>query len=81
MLNALVIALLTLPGAAGEALGYDRFLKSNTTRRRTRSLFTQGYMLYDLIPNMPAQRLTPLIERLAEMLTEQTVFTDILGTV
>jgi hypothetical protein len=36
-----------LLGAAGEALGYDRHLKSNTTKRRTHSLFRQGAMLYD----------------------------------
>jgi transposase len=45
LLNALAIALLTLLGAAGEALGYDRLLKSNTTKRRTHSLFRQGCML------------------------------------
>jgi hypothetical protein len=33
LLNALAIALLTLLGAAGEALGYDRYLKSNTSKR------------------------------------------------
>jgi hypothetical protein len=33
-----------LLGAAGEALGYDRHLKSNTTKRRTHSLFRQGGM-------------------------------------
>lgn len=46
LLNALAIALLTLLGAAGEDLGYDRYLKSNTTKRRTHSLFRQGCMLY-----------------------------------
>jgi hypothetical protein len=45
LLDALAIALLTLLGAAGEALGYDRLLKSNTTKRRTPSLFRQGCML------------------------------------
>ena len=35
LLHAFAIALLTLLGAAGEALGYDRYLKSNTTKRRT----------------------------------------------
>jgi hypothetical protein len=56
LLNAFAIMLLTLLGAAGEALGYDRYLKSNTTKRRTHSLFRQGCMLYDLIPNMPEAR-------------------------
>ncbi len=81
LLNALAIALLTLLGAAGEALGYDRLLKSNTSKRRTHSLFRQGCMLYDLIPNMPEQRLVPSIERFAVMLAEQTVFADTFGTV
>src|SRR5450830_1753421 len=48
LLNAFAIALLTLLGAAGEALGYDRHLKSNTSKKRTHSLFRQGAMLYEL---------------------------------
>jgi hypothetical protein len=80
LLNALAIALLTLLGAAGEALDYDRLLKSNNTKRRTHSLFRQGCMLYDLIPTMPEQRLLPLIERFAEMLAEVPVFADTFGT-
>ena len=60
LLNAFAIALLTLLGAAGEALGYDRMLKTNTAKRRVHSLFRQGCMLYDLIPTMPeAETATP----------------------
>lgn len=81
LLNALAVALLTLLGAAGEALGYDRHLKSNTTKRRTHSLFRQGAMLYDLMPNMPEQQLVPLVERFAAMLADQPVFADIFGAV
>jgi hypothetical protein len=81
LLNALAIVLLTLLGTAGEDLGYDRYLKSNTTRRRTHSLFRQGCMLYDLIPTMPAARLVPLIERFASMLAEVQMFADTFGAV
>jgi transposase len=81
LLNALAIALLTLLGAAGEALGYDRLLKSNTTKRRTHSLFRQGCMLYDLIPTMPDKRRLPLIEKFAAMLAEVPVFADTFGAV
>jgi len=35
----------------------DRHLKSNTVKTRSHSLFRQGCMLYDLIPNMPENRL------------------------
>jgi hypothetical protein len=63
LLNAFAIVLLTLLGAAGESLGMDRHLKVNTAKRRTHSLFRQGCMLYELIPNMPDVRLRPLVER------------------
>src|SRR5271168_1851933 len=59
LLNAFAIVLLTLLGAAGESLGMDRHLKVNTAKRRTHSLFRQGCMLYELIPNMPEARLRP----------------------
>jgi hypothetical protein len=65
LINAFATALLTLLGAAGESLGMDRLLKSNTSKTRTHSLFRQGWMLYELIPTMPEHRLIPLIERFA----------------
>lgn len=39
---AIAMTLLTLLGAAGETLGLDRWLRANTVRRRTHSLFRQG---------------------------------------
>ena len=81
LLNAFAIVLLTLLGAAGEALGYDRFLKSNTAKRRTHSLFRQGCMLYDLMPTMPEPRLLPLVQRFAALLAELPVFADAFGSV
>ena len=81
LLNALAVALLTLLGAAGEALGYDRHLKSNTTKRRAHSLFRQGCMLYELIPTMPEHRLLPLVERFAAMIAELPVFANTFGPI
>jgi hypothetical protein len=54
----------------------DRHLKSNTVKTRTHSLFRQGCMLYDLIPNMPEHRLNPLIQRYAEILQQSRVVTE-----
>jgi Transposase DDE domain len=76
LLNAFAVVLLTLLGAAGESLGMDRHLKSNTVKSRTHSLFRQGCMLYDLIPNMPEHRLRPLVERYAEILQQSRVVTE-----
>ncbi len=81
LLNAFAVALLTLLGAAGEALGYDRHLKSNTAKHRTHSLFRQGCMLYELIPMMPEVRLRPLIEYFGEMLAELPVFAGLYGAI
>lgn len=66
LINAFAITLLTMLGAAGESLGMDRLLKSNTSKTRTHSLFRQGCMLYELIPTMPEHRLSPLMARFAE---------------
>ncbi len=81
LLNAFAVVLLTLLGAAGEALGFDRLLKSNTVKRRVHSLFRQGCMLYDLIPTMPEIRLRPLMKKFAELVLAQPVFADVFGTI
>ena len=81
LINAFAVVLLTLLGAAGEALGYDRMLKTNTAKRRVHSLFRQGCMLYDLIPTMREEWLGPLMQRFSQMLHEQPLFTDVFGPV
>ncbi len=59
MCNAFAMHLLTMLGTAGEDLGMDRHLTSNTSKTRMHSLFHQGCILYELIPNMPEIRLRP----------------------
>jgi hypothetical protein len=80
LINALAVALLTLLGAAGEALGYDKTLRTSTTKRRTHSLFRQGAMLYELIPTMLERKLRPLMEKYAELMERQPVFQALLGS-
>ena len=79
LLNAFAILLLTILGAAGESLGMDRQLRTSTAKRRVHSLFRQGCLLYDLIPNMPDQRLRPLIERYQELLGQNRTFSEAFG--
>jgi hypothetical protein len=81
LINAFAVVLLTLLGAAGESLGYDRMLKTNTAKHRVHSLFRQGCMLYDLIPMMPEARLRPLMQRFSQMLAEQPLFAQVFGAV
>lgn len=79
LLNAFAVVLLTLLGAAGEALGYDRHLKANTVKQRTHSLFRQGCMHYELIPTMPEERLRPLMQRFGELLLVHRIFSEAFG--
>jgi hypothetical protein len=81
LINAFAVVLLTLLGAAGEALGYDRMLKTNTAKRRVHSLFRQGCILHDLIPTMPEVRLRPLMQHFSRMLQDQPLFADVFGPV
>ena len=70
---------MTLLGAAGESLGMDRQLRTSTAKRRVHSLFRQGCLLYDLIPNMPEARLRPLVERYEEILRQNVTFAGAFG--
>ncbi len=79
LISAIAVMLLTLLGGAGEALGMDRLLKSNTVKRRVHSLFRQGCLYYDAIPNMPEQTLSALMERFHAIITENKLTTAVLA--
>lgn len=79
LISALAQSLLTLLGAAGESLGYDRHLKANTAKKRTHSLFTQGTYYFMAMPRMSDGRLLPLVERFNQLLREHSVFQQAFG--
>ncbi len=79
LIGAIAIALLTLLGAAGESLGFERLMKANTVKRRSYSLFRQGLHYYASIPAMRAERLEPLMARFIELLSAHAVFKLALG--
>ena len=81
LINAFAVVLLTLLGAAGEALGYHRMLKASTVKRRVHSLFRQGCLLYDLLPGMRDDWLRPLMQRFSQMLLELPLFADVFGPI
>ena len=81
LLNALAVALLTLLGAAGEALGFDKHLKASTTKRRVHSLFRQGCMHYMFIPTMREDRLRQLMKKFGQLLLQQPAFANIYGLI
>jgi hypothetical protein len=74
LLCAMATTLLTLLGAAGESLGMDRMLKANTVKTRTHSLFRQGCAYYGAIPQMPRERLAPLVQRFGEYVLREPIY-------
>jgi len=81
LLAAIAQALLTLLGAAGEACGLDRLMKTNTSKRRQLSLFNQGVHLYDAIPNMRADRLEMLMIAYEKEVRAHAIFGAIFGLI
>ena len=79
LISAIAIVLLTLLGGAGEALSMDRLLKSNTVKRRVHSLFRQGCLYYDAIPNMPEPNLCALMERFQDLLRDNKITAALLA--
>ena len=62
-------------------LQYDLWLRANTVKHRTHSLFRQGLMLYEHIPNWPEHRLRPLMDRFAQMLMEQPLYRNVFAII
>jgi hypothetical protein len=81
LLAAIAHALLTLLGAASEEAGLDAYLKANTVKRRTHSLYRQGLYWYDCIPTMREDWLRPLMTAFDRIVREQAVFRDIFGII
>jgi hypothetical protein len=81
LIGALAQALLTLLGAACEEVGLDRKLKANTVKRRTTSLFNQGWFWYQAIPAMREEWLRPLMEAFGRIVREQAVCREIFAVI
>jgi hypothetical protein len=78
-ISAIAQGLLTQLGAAGEACGLDRILKSNTVKTRTMSLFNQGSYWYRAIPNMREERLLALMTAFGKIVADHAAFKGICG--
>ena len=81
LLAAIAQALLTLLGGAGEACGLDRLMKTNTSKKRTMSLFNQGTNLYAAIPNMDQERLELLMKAFDAAVREHAILRAVFGLI
>jgi Transposase DDE domain len=81
MLAAVAQAVLTLLGAAAERSGLDKYLKVNTVKRRTHSLYRQGLYWYGAIPEMRSDWLTQLIKAFDDLIREHSELCKIIGII
>jgi len=77
LLAAIAHALLTLLGAASEKTGMDAYLKVNTAKKRTHSLFRQGSYWYGAIPNMRDDWFANLMAAFDAIVSEHAIFQEI----
>lgn len=80
-LLAIAQALLTLLGAASERAGLDAYLRANTVKRRTHSLFRQGTYWYGCIPTMRDDWFDRLMDAYVEVLQEHSEMRAVLGAI
>jgi hypothetical protein len=77
LLVAIAHTLLTLLGAASEASGLDRYLKANTVKRRTHSLYRQGLYWYECLPTMREEWLERLMTAYDRIVGEHEFFSQV----
>jgi hypothetical protein len=81
LVGAIAAALLTLLGAAGEAVGEDRRMKANTSKERTHSLLNQGLFYFDCLPGMREERARPLMQKFDELVRQHATFREVFGLI
>ena len=81
LISAIATVLLTFLGAAGEAIGLDKYLKANTSKKRTLSLFRQGCILFGRIPKMANETAIKLLTEFSRLVSYSQEMTEILGVI
>lgn len=81
LIHAIATLVLTLLGAAGEKIGLDKYLKSNTSAKRQLSLFKQGCIYFKRLFRMVKETVVKLIEAFYDLLTENKNASVIIGSI
>jgi hypothetical protein len=72
-ISAIAITLLTLLGAAGEGIGFDKKLKVNTVKTRIHSLLNQGIFYYKCFNNFKVEEQEKILTAFNVLLAEQPI--------
>lgn len=78
LIHAIATIILTILGAAGERIGYDRRLRANTVVRRTHSLYRQGKEYVDAVET---RFLAAFRDAMKTILAEHAQLTEMWGVI
>lgn len=81
LISAIATIILTFLGAACEKIGLDKYLKVNTSKKRTLSLFRQGCIIFNRLEKMANSTAEKLMHAFCELILENRNVTTILGVV
>ena len=81
LIHAIATLVLTLLGAAGEKIGLDKYLKSNTAKERQLSLFKQGCIYFRRLFRMAHETAKKLIEAFYSLVMENKSVGVIIGVI
>ena len=81
LISAIAVLVLTLFGAVGEKLGMDRYLKVNTVKHRTMSLFRQGCNYYNQMLRMEKSEIKKFLTCFLDLLNEHKQLKEILWVI
>jgi len=81
LIHAIATLVLTLLGAAGEKIGLNKYLKSNTSKKRQLSLFKQGCIYFRRLFRMVKATAIELIEAFCALVTENKNANTIIGVI
>jgi hypothetical protein len=81
LISSIAVLVLTLFGAVGEKLGMDRYLKVNTAKHRTMSLFRQGCNYYNQMLRMTKLELKEFLDCFLILLSEHKKVQEILWVI
>jgi len=81
LVGAIAAAVLTLLGAAGEAIGEDRRMRANTSKDRAHSLLNQGLFYFECLLNRRDDRARPLMAKFDELLRQHATFREVFGLI
>jgi hypothetical protein len=81
LVGAIATALLPLLGAAGEAVGEDRMMKANPSKKRTPSLLNQGLYYFARLPGLREERARALVQKFDELIRQHATLREVFGLI